>query len=125
VRRVLTNLTLKSTQFCVEVVSSSTYTVGSGSCKVRTRSTNGYISRSVWGTETYNDAGAMGTTTGADIDLGAMQYKNSSGSLFTTVTNASCIRMRIDGGSPWNSQGCGVTDYSGFSHYLAWTVPHT
>jgi hypothetical protein len=79
----------------------------------------------VWGTETYNDAGAMGTTTGADIDLGAMQYKNSSGSLFTTVTNASCIRMRIDGGSPWNSQGCGVTDYSGFSHYLAWTVPHT
>ena len=105
-------------------MSSSVYTVGSGTCHLITRSTNGYMNEIYWGAETYNDASAIGKTSGSDLNISPMQYKNSNGSIYTTVTNATCSRTRLDGGIPWLSQQCGVTESGGASHLNIWTNLH-
>jgi hypothetical protein len=100
---------------------------GRRDCHNIARHTLGTINRAVWGAETHNDASAMGATTGDDIDISPMQYMNVSGSIYTTVTNATCFRIRVDNPNtvPWASQKCSITGGTGTSHLNAWTVAHT
>lgn len=114
--------------YSVKVITSNTYTNGSSDsiAKPRTSGPNAYINRATWGAETHNDASAMGVgSTGPAFDMDDMKYKTSNGSIYTTVTGATCFRARIDGGSPWNSQKCGISDYNGSSHMEIWTQAHT
>ena len=112
-------------QFCIKVISSSTSTVGTTKCNTITRHTYGTLNRVYWGAESYNDAGALGTSSGAGIDISPMQYMNANGSIDSTVTNGICNRTRLDGGTPWGSQQCSVTETGGVSHLAIYTTFHS
>jgi hypothetical protein len=116
--------------YCVKVITSNTYAIGASDCALRARTSGpyGYLNRVYYGAETYNDASAIGVgSSGPGFDMATMQYKNYNGSIYSTVTNAVCVRARLDGTNriPWNSQKCSVTDYIGSSHLEIWTALHS
>lgn len=78
-------------QYCVVVVTSARYSAGTSDCNIVSRNTTNYMTKIWWGAEIYNGAGALGALdSGDDTDLTPMQYINSTGSLWSTVTSATC-----------------------------------
>lgn len=75
------------------------------------RSCSCYLSKAWWGVETYNDAGAFGARAeDQSLAIVPMQFLNSNGSIYTTVTDQSACSWKVTGPYPapdhWLSEHC-------------------
>lgn len=90
----------------------------------------GYFDTAWYGFEVWNDASALGNRdVDSDINLTPMEYLNSNGSIYTTITNnpgqPACIWVVQGQGVHWNSEHCVVSGGSGTNTINAYTAYHS
>jgi hypothetical protein len=121
-------------RYCISVLSSSLYATGNSDCHNEDRDSASGFDEASYTVELYNNASQLGTQSGgAGLDISPMQYLNSNGSIYTTITgeDTDCFWTGVDDatGNPYYaalSTGCSETTTTGvISHFNAWTYFHT
>jgi hypothetical protein len=78
-----------------------------------------------YGPELRNDAGALGNTAyNSDIYLETLQYMNSTGSIYITVTDDDGAGLTA-GATKHGSESCAVSGGASYSKINAQTYSHT
>jgi len=106
-------------RFCITRLSDGVY-----DCTDIARN-GGYYTEAWYGFEVHNDASAMGNRNGdAYINITPMQYLNSNGSIYTTITGTTSCTW-YPNNLHWVSEHCDASGGSGTTNINAWTASHT